>query len=141
MYEMLLAAHSHWRWVVLAAIGARVVWAGYSWARGRAWGPTERRFSAIATGLADLQAVMGIALWLFFSPTVRAALADPGAAMGDRLLRFAFVEHPTMMIVGLVLMHVASVRARRATSDAAGHRTDAIGFALGLLCVLAGLPR
>lgn len=141
MYPMLLTAHSLWRWVVLAAVGARALWAAAGWLRGREWTPLDRRLSAASVGTADLQFLIGVILYVGFSPVVHAALADPGAAMKDSQLRFAFVEHPTMMFLGLVCLHVGSVVARRRPTDAAKHRADLIGHALGFALLLAGLPR
>lgn len=138
---MALVIHSTLRWVVLGAVGLRALWAAWSLFRQRPHTAPDRASTATAIGLVDLQVLLGILLWLFASPYVQQARMDPGAAMGVDTLRFFFVEHPTMMFLGAVLLHVTSLRARRAATDVAQHRTTLIGFAIGLLCLVGGLPR
>jgi hypothetical protein len=60
--------------------------------------------------------------------------------MKDATRRFWAVEHVTLMLAALALVHIGAARARKAASDAAKHRTAAIFFVIATALVLAGIP-
>ena len=138
MYSPLLLVHSLVRWLVLLVLVARVGRGAVGLATGAAWGRSDRILGGIAVGLVDLQVLMGLGLY-FVSPKVSAALADMGAAMGQTHLRFWAVEHITTMILGAVAVHVAHAVSKRSAGGRA-HTIATVGFGLGLLFILAGIP-
>ncbi len=137
MYSTLLTLHSIVRWLVilagiLAAIGA--------------WRATSSTVAASAsaegrlfTTLFDIQMLLGLLLYLFFSPVTTAALHHVGGAMASTVLRFWVVEHPFGMIVALALAHVGRARSRRAQAPPQQRRA-AIFFSVSILVVLATTP-
>ncbi|MGH2437693.1 MAG: hypothetical protein ACRDFA_11970 [bacterium] len=123
MHASVLFIHSLLRWVVLAAglyaVGAAV---GRS---GRAG-----RWFAI---LLDIQVVIGlIVYWL--SPITSSALANMGAAMQNRVVRFWAVEHGFSMLVAVALAHIGLARAKKGKGGAA------LLYLLALVAVLIGIP-
>jgi hypothetical protein len=122
VFPLVLMVLSWLRWLVLLALVVRAGLGGWAWSQGAAWTPLDRRATLIAVILADLQLTLGVLLYAFFSPAVRMAMSDPGGAMKDSHLRWAFVEHPTMMVLALVALHVGSALVKRAASDGARHR-------------------
>ncbi len=84
--------------------------------------------------------LLGLILY-FISPITMQAMSSMGAAMSaGGATRFFAVEHPTMMVIAVVLAHVGSALARRASDPVKKHRTAAIWFTLAVLAVLAGIP-
>lgn len=137
MYGIALMVHSLLRWVVYVGVAVRAAVGWHGVATGRAPGGPDRRASLVAMILADLQMTLGLLLWGVLSPVVSQARGDMGAAMKDGTLRWPLVEHPTLMIVAVVLVHVAHVLTKRATTPA-GHRNPAIVATLALLALLGG---
>ena len=90
-------------------------------------------------GLLDLQVLLGLALYAL-SPIVRTGLADLGAAMAVRELRFFSVEHITGMLIALALAHIGSMRVRRASTDGAKLRQAAIWQTLTAVSILVSVP-
>jgi hypothetical protein len=132
--------HSWLRWVVIAAglFALAHAWRGVLTKRG--WGARARLPSTVFVGVMDLQFLLGLVLYVFVSPLTSAAFADLGAAMKNPPLRFWAVEHgPTMLLV-LVLLHVGSVRARRATTDVVRYRRTASWFTVAFVLMLAAVP-
>ena len=140
MYPMVLMTHSLVRWLVLGAVAVRAAVGLHGAATGRAPGGPDRRASLAAMILTDLQLTLGLLLWAVLSPVVGQARGDVGAAMKDGGLRWALVEHPTLMVVGVGLVHVAHVLTKRAATPAQ-HRGPAIAATLALLALLAGSMR
>jgi hypothetical protein len=137
VYPMLLMAHSLLRWLVLSAVAVRVAVGWHGVATGREPGGPDRRASLVAMILTDLQLTLGLLLWAVFSPVVSQARGDIGAAMKDGALRWPLVEHPTLMIVAVGLVHVAHVLTKRASAPAQ-LRAPAAVSTIALLALLAG---
>lgn len=139
MYASLLMIHSLLRWLVLAALAVRVGRGAQAMARGAAWERVDRGLSGASLGLTHLQVTLGLVMYAL-SPKVSAGLGDMGAAMKDGMLRFWTVEHPVTMVLGAVAIQIAFSVSRRATTDATKHRIATVGYGLGLLLILAGIP-
>ena len=119
--------HSYWRYIVLIAAvvaiaGGLAGWLGKMPAR-----KTARQAGLLYIIAIDLQATLGIVLWLLrggFS-----ALQPPYR-----------LEHPMIMILALIAIHVGTVLAKRAKSDTGSARIVAIAAAVSFMLVLVGIP-
>lgn len=140
MYEFTLSAHNLLRWVVILTALIALARAFGGWLGGRPWGAADAAANRWFVIAATLQFVVGVALWGFLSPFGVAGFADMATTMRDATRRFWAVEHVTLMIAALALVHVGAARARKAASDVAKHRTAAIFFLVALALVLAGVP-
>ncbi len=67
----------------------------------------------LLTIFVDIQFLIGIILYAFVSPITRAAFADFGAAMKNADLRFYAVEHITMMIIALIIIHIGRAKSKK----------------------------
>lgn len=140
MYPLVLFAHSWLRWLVLAAALGTALRAGWALRAARPWARGDERARALLRGVVDLQFVLGLTLYLWLSPLVRAAFRDLGAAMRSAPLRFFAIEHILAMGVAVGIMHAYTDRMRRAASDRARHRSMLVA-SLGLsIMVLIGIP-
>ena len=136
----MLVVPSLLRWVVLAAGLVAFGRAVAGMRRPRAWTAGDDRAGQLFVGMLDLQLLIGIALYLVFSPITRAAFQDFGAAMGSPILRFWAVEHLLGMVIAVVLAHVGRVRVRKTTDPVRRHKLAAIFFGLALAAMLATIP-
>jgi len=138
-YGLVLAIHSTLRWLIVVAglVATVAAWAGRLGSR--SWADSTTAAGRMFAVAMDVQVVVGLILYVVLSPAVAAAMRNPANAMQDGQQRFWMVEHPTAMILALMLAHVGVVKAKRpAGSDA--HRQAARYFTLALLLVLAALP-
>lgn len=139
LYAALLTIHSWLRWLVLLAGVTAFVRAAAGASGRKPWTLADDRAGFWFVTSLDIQALLGIIMYTFLSPLTYAAFADIGAAMKDSVLRFWIVEHTFGMIVGLALVHVGRVRARK-TDSLRRHRVVAIFFGLALVAILASIP-
>jgi len=140
MYVLILGIHSLLRWVVLVS-GLLVFARGLMGAQSRRpWTPGDDRAGRVFVSTLDLQFLLGLALYVWLSPTTSVAMQDFGGAMGNPILRFWAVEHVTGMLVALVLAHIGRVRIRKATESAKRHKLAAVFAGLALLAILATIP-
>jgi hypothetical protein len=140
MYEFTLILHNLMRWVVLALAVFALLRIFMGLFGKKEWSETDRRsLSFYAIGM-DIQLVLGLLLYFVVSPFMDGIRADFGAAMGNSATRFFAVEHLLMMVVAVVLAHVATITARRASTSAAKFRQGAIWLTLSVLAVLVAIP-
>lgn len=140
MYDILLIVHSLNRWVVLFLLLIAIATAFKGWLGKQPWSAAQQKTHVGVIAATHTQVVLGLLLYMGISPVARAALKDMGAAMKDATLRFWAVEHLALMLLGAVVVHVAHVLSKRQQVDAKKYKTAALGFTLGLLLMLAGIP-
>lgn len=140
MYSTILALHNLVRWIVVIAGVLALVRAVLGWLGSRPWTSLDRGLRVAFTASLDTQLLLGLALYLFFSPLTEAALRDFGAAMSNAELRFFGLEHTIYMILAVVLAHIGSSRARKAEAADHKHRQIAIWFSLVVILVALGMP-
>lgn len=135
MYELALTAHSTLRLALTVLLLLLVVGGIGGVLRASRPAPLHKLWILLATILVDLQFVIGLLLWLVWSPETSQARSNMGAAMKDPTLRFWAVEHPAAMILVIVFVHLGKVLVARAGSDGARHRRMALWFGLALALV------
>lgn len=139
MYPILLFLHNLVRWLVILGALWTLGRAYRGWLDRRSWTSRDRQAGLLFSIAYDLQVLLGLVL-TFLSPLVRTAFSNLGAAMRVEDLRWILVEHVPLMILSLIIVHVVSALARRASSDTAKHRLAALGYSLALVVVLVAIP-
>lgn len=139
MYELLLTLHSWLRWAAILAGIAAVATAFASSRTSDRPAPVDR-WGLFFTITLDIQLLLGLSLYVFFSPATVAVFEDFGAAMRDPVARFWAVEHVSLMLCAIVLAHVGRVLARKASTPSAKRTRLLISFTLALVALLAATP-
>ena len=139
MTPTLLVIHSYLRWLVLLAGLVAIAKLASGYTRQAVYGAADLRVSRIFIGLFDLQFLLGLILYAV-SPVTRDALKDMATSMQQPHIRFFVAEHPMMMFIALCVAHGSSIAARKSPSDRVKFLRGALGFALALGLVLAGIP-
>ena len=135
----LLQIHSVLRWLVLLAGLVAVARLANGYTRQHAYGPADLKASRIFIGLLDVQFLLGLILYAT-SPVIRDAMKNMATAMQEPHTRFFVAEHPMMMFLALCVAHGSSIWSRKSASDRVKFLRSAIGFALALGLILAGIP-
>lgn len=136
---MLLALHNLTRWLVLLLALVALVRALKGINGAAVYATGAKRALSLFTMSLHGQLLLGIVLY-GVSPLTRGAMGDMAAAMRDPGVRYFVVEHPTLMLLGVIVATVTGVLARRGPDEAVRHRRAAIGIALALGLILAGVP-
>lgn len=140
MHEITLTLHTYLRWGILLLLILTAARAIVGALGGKPYSPTDQRFGLLTMIALDLQLLLGLALYFLLSPTTKMALSNFGAAMASRTTRFWAVEHVSLALLAVFLVHFGRVLARKATSDRKRHRRIAVTFFLALACTLAAIP-
>lgn len=135
----LVHLHNVLRWVVLLVAFGVLASSLHGVLAARAREKRDRILGLVFTISMDVQLLLGVAL-LAVGPTFQAASQDWAVTMKDPGLRKIAVEHPTLMILAVVVAHVTSVLVKRASDDSTAHKRALAGYGLALLTILAGIP-
>jgi hypothetical protein len=140
LYNIVLALHNIVRWVVLITAILALVRVYMGWLQNRVWAARDRQVSVAFTSALDTQILLGLILF-FISPWTRALLTGNFSGMiSDPTMRFFSVEHVPFMIVSVILAHIGSARARRASDSGVKFRQSAIFFTLSILVIILMIP-
>ena len=88
----------------------------------------------------DVQLLLGLLLYFVFGGWFGMVTSNMGAVMSNSGMRFFAVEHFSVMLVAVILAHVATVMAKRATESRKAFRNGAIFVTLSVLAVLFAIP-
>lgn len=122
----IVGLHSLWRWVVLIVVTVALVRGLIGWLRGGDWTSGDRTLALLATTAIDIQVLIGLLVY--------------GMRQHWQSGPFLAYVHPTVMIIALIVAHIFSARAKRATTPVAKHRTLAIGLLVTMFLITAAIP-
>ncbi len=140
MYPIVLTIHSWFRWVVLVVAFTAVALEAVGWLGKRPWTERDSQIRSLFSYVMDIQVLFGLTLYVALSPITARALRNFGVAMQDPTARFFSVEHITLMILAIGLVHAARAVSRRATDATARHRVLALFFGAATLVILLAIP-
>lgn len=133
MYDIVLFIHSVNRWIVLILTFAAVAFALRTAFTGR--GGAENEDSALKSalrGLSGIQALIGIALYVWLSPLTRIGWQSPSQIGSNEVVRFWVIIHGPAMLLAVALIHAERGRATP--------RASLLFLGSALLCLLLAMP-
>ena len=140
MYTGLLHSHNMFRWLVLITLILTLAFAFKGWLGKKSWKKQDNVAGLLLVIFMDIQFLVGILLYAFYSPLTKAAFSNFGSAMQNSELRFYAVEHISLMIVALLLVHIGRSKSKKAATAVKQHRAAAIFYSIGLILILAAIP-
>jgi len=131
--------HNLLRYAIVILLIVNVVKSFLGWFSKKEYAAGDNKLSLFLFISAHLQLVVGFVLYSV-SDVVKAASSDMGAAMKDTVLRFWAVEHMLSMVVGIVIITLGRIMAKKATTDSTKFRRQAIYFTLAMVIIFAAIP-
>jgi len=140
MYNFLLMFHNLFRWIsILLAIYA--LYNNYSgWKNNKNFTRKDKALNSALVGTFDLQLIIGLLLYFFYSLNTRRAFEDMGMAMKNAELRYWSVEHIGGMLVAIIIAHIGSAVSKRANTNSEKFRKAFIYFTIAIVIILLNLP-
>jgi hypothetical protein len=140
MYTILLYLHSWLRWAVLLFALIVIAKSFSGWFGRKDYTSSDNKLATFYIASVHSQFLIGLLLYIFFSPITKAAFADFGAAMKNSGLRFFAVEHITGMVIAVVLAQVGRSLSKKAKDAVTKHKKLAIFATISLVIMLATIP-
>jgi hypothetical protein len=140
MYTGFLDLHNTLRWLLLLSLTVTLVKYLAGWLGNQPWKKVDNILGIVFTSLMDVQLLAGLVLYFFLSPVTKMAFSNFGAAMKNANLRFYAVEHLSMMLIAVVLVHIGRAKSKKAKSDQGKFRIASIFFLIALGLMVAAIP-
>lgn len=138
MNPALLHTHNTLRWVILI-VGLYAIVKSMQGLKGDRPYASARRVGIVFMATLHLQLITGLLLFVV-SPLVHQAMGDMKSTMADAATRFFIAEHPTLMVIAVVVATIGSIVAKNAADDAARHRKLLVFTVVAMLLLLGGIP-
>lgn len=140
MYSNLLIIHNVLRWIVLALLIIGIIISYFGAFGKKKWSELDRKIYLFVTLSLDLQFLLGLVLYLFYSPITKTGFADLGNAVRSDEMRFYLFEHGFFMFAALIIAHVGSIMAKKANKDKVMYQRYAIWFTIVAIILFLGIP-
>ncbi len=130
-YEILQAVHSYWAYLVLLSVSLITIITLVKAVKKEVADSNTKKIGFLTVMTVHLQLVFGIILY-FISPMVVFGSETMGA-----VLRLYALEHPLMMLLGIVLITIANIKLKKAEKM---RMQIPILFFIGLLLLMSRIP-
>jgi len=129
----MLHLHSTIAVILLLALVVSIVITAANFAGNK---PYNRKIALLGFIASHIQLLVGIILYF----VMKYPSMISGAAMKNPELRLKLIEHPLTMIIGIVLISVGYIKAKKIENPKQANKTVLIFYIIGLILILARLP-
>jgi hypothetical protein len=137
----LLHLHNLLRWIILILLLLSLFKALGGWQQKRAFTPGDKKIWLFTLIFSHITLVLGLYQWLFGRYGMfKISLPEGTSVMKDKFFRFYWVEHPTMMILAIILITLGYGMAKKPVADVVKFRKAFWFFLIALLLILAAIP-
>ena len=137
MYTGLQHLHSYFAYLLLAILAFSLIYTIVMFVKKKPFTEKVRKVALAGFIATHLQLLIGLVLYVI-SP--RGLSNFSSEAMGDSLSRLYILEHPLTMIIGIILISVGYIKAKKPGDDIRRFRTIIIFYLLGLIAILLRIP-
>jgi hypothetical protein len=141
MDNILLVLHNLMRWVILILLIASILKSFSGWQNKKAFTKDDKKLWLFALISAHITLLIGLYQLLFgrFGLFIT-TLPEGTKLMKDKFFRFYWVEHPTGMIVAIILITLGYGMAKKTVSDQTKFKKAFWFFLIALILMLATVP-
>lgn len=137
MYTGLQHLHSYFAYLLLAILIFSVVYTIVMFVRKKPFTEKVRKVALVGFIATHLQLLIGLVLYVI-SPVGLSNFS--GEAMGNSLSRLYILEHPLTMIIGIILISIGYIKAKKPGDDVRRYRNIILFYVLGLALILLRIP-
>jgi hypothetical protein len=135
MYSFLLAAHSIFRWIVLASLLLAIFRSCHALLKEQPFTKADNALRHWTATIAHIQLILGIVVYEK-SPFTRYYWNNGG----DGDLFFFSIIHATAMVISIVVITVGSALAKRKLTDREKFQTILVWFVIALVLIFMAIP-
>ena len=141
MQTGLVHLHNFLRWIILLLLVLSVIKAYTGWQSKKVFSNGDRKTWLFTLIASHITLLIGLYQWLWGRyGLLTTTLPEGTSVMKDKFFRFYWVEHPTTMILAIVLVTLGYGQAKKPVADAVKYKKAFWFFFLALVLILAGIP-
>lgn len=139
MYTTVQFLHSYWAYLVLAVLVITTINSIIGFVGDKEYGAKDMRLALFTLITMHIQLLIGIVVWLV-SPLGLGYIRENGMGGMASEIRKLALEHPTLMIVAIVLVTVGYSKHKKKLVSKPKFKLLAIFYTLALIAILAMIP-
>ncbi len=139
LYNLSLILHSYNRWLILASLIGII---GLAWIQKKQGISFHHRIPVLQKVVLislDFQLTLGLLLY-YYSPFPRYFWNNLPEAMKEREIRFFGLEHITVMLVAVGIIHYGILKSNKKVMDNDKYKSLIIWMIIGLFLILSSIP-
>jgi hypothetical protein len=137
----LVHLHNLLRWVILILLVISIIKSYSGWQQKKVFKPADKKTWLFTLIAAHITLLIGLYQWLFGRYGVFVTSLPAGVSvMKDKFYRFFWVEHPTGMIISIILITLGYGMAKKSVSDVTKFKKAFWYFTIALLVILITVP-
>jgi len=137
----LLHLHNLLRWVILILLLASILKSYSGWQQKKLFTAGDKKIWLFTLIAAHITLLVGLYQWLFGRyGLISKGLPEGTNIMKDKFYRFFLVEHPTGMIISIILITLGYGMAKKQVSDETKFKKAFWYFVIALLVILITVP-
>ena len=137
----LLHLHNLLRWVILILLVISIVKAYSGWQQKKTFSSSDKRIWLFTLISAHITLLIGLFQWLWGRYGIlKIDLPEGESIMKNKLFRFFWVEHPTFMILAIVMITLGYGMAKNPVPDTVKFKRTFWFFVIALLMILVAVP-
>jgi hypothetical protein len=137
----LVHLHNLLRWVILICLLAAIIRSYSGWQSKKTFAAGDRKLWLFTMIAAHITLLLGIYQWLFGRYGALVTDLPAGTSvMKDAFYRFFWIEHPSIMIIAIVLITLGRGMAKKPVPDTTKYKKAFWYFFIALLLILAAVP-
>jgi len=141
MANGLVHLHNLLRWVILLLLIASLIRSFLGWQKKQKFRTSDRKLWLFTMIFSHITLVLGLIQVLFGNFGIFTFHLPEGTnVMKDKFFRFFWVEHPSTMILAIVLITLGYGMAKSAVSDELKYKKAFLYFFIALVLILIGIP-
>ena len=137
---MTIQIHSYWAYVTLILIIVAVLNSLIGWFSNKEFASKDRKIALFALIASHIQLLIGIVSFFTSSYFEVMKVSGMGEVMKNSVIRKAIIEHPTMMIIAIVLITMGFSKHKKKENSTAKFKTISIFYTIALIVTLAMIP-
>ncbi|SRR5579871_842993 len=141
MQTAMVALHNVLRWVIIILLLASIIKSLNGWMNKKTFTTSDRKLFLFTLISAHLNFLVGLYL-LFFGKygIVGAGIPQGVNVMKDNFYRFFLIEHPTAMLIAIILITVGNSASKKAALDTLKFKKAFWFFFIAFVIILASVP-
>jgi len=137
----LVHLHNLLRWVILILLVISIIKSYSGWQQKKVFTPADKKTWLFTMIAAHITLLIGLYQWLFGRYGVFVTSPPAGVSvMKDKFYRFFWIEHPTGMIISIILITLGHGMAKKTVSDTTKFKKAFWYFTIALLVILITVP-
>ncbi len=137
----LLHLHNLLRWIIIILLLLSIFKALSGWQQKKLFSAGDKRVWLFTLIAAHITLLIGLFQWLWGRDGIlKADLPEGESIMKIRFFRFCWVEHPTFMILAIVMITLGYGMSKKPVPDNVKYRRAFWFFIIALLMILVAVP-